>query len=322
MRVFLCEYVTSGGWRDRALPEQALPEALLLRDAILADLDGLPGIHPVLAYDDRLPEPGADAVPVRGGDDPWLCWSDLARGADVVWPVGPETAGLYPRMVRMMIESGARLIGPSAEAAALAASKLRTAEHLGAAGVPTAPTFPPDRVPSVLDGALVTKPETGAGGEDVRAWPDRSALPSAGAGLVVQPFMSGTPVSLTVLVRPDGAKLLTVNRIAVDHLLGLMTVTGVTVGGMRDESGALAMLARQVVAAIPGLSGLVDIEVMLTPDGPVVMEIHARATATYAGLHAALGINPAAFLPELIRSGRPPGMPHLPPPLPVEVPIR
>lgn len=321
MRVFLCEYVTSGGWRDRALPEQLLPEALLLRDAILADLDGLPGIHPILAYDDRLPEPGADAVPVRGGDDPWLCWSDLARGADVVWPVGPETAGLYPRMVRMMIESGARLIGPSAEAAALAASKLRTAECLSAAGVPAPPTFPPDRVPPAFAGELVTKPETGASGEDVRAWPGRDALPHAG-GLVVQPFVHGTPVSLTVLVRPDGARLLTVNRIAVDHLVGVMTVKGLTVGGMKDESGALAALARQVVAAVPGLSGLTDIEVMLTPDGPVVMEIHARATAAYAGLHAALGINPAAFLPELIRSGRPPGLPHLPPPMPVEVPIR
>lgn len=322
MRVFICEYVTSGGWRDRALPDMLLPEAVLLRDSILADLEELPGIHPLVAYDDRLPKPSADSVPVRRGDDPWVCWSGLAQEADVVWPVAPETAGLVARMVRMMAESGARLIGPTSEAAALASSKLATSQLLIGAGVPAVPTFPLEALPAGLDGDLVTKPDTGAGSDNVRAWPGRTALPRSGSGLVVQPFVYGTPASLTVLVRPDGATLLTVNRIAISHLVGVMTVKSVTVGAIRDEGGVLAALANRVVAAFPGLSGLVDIEVMLTPDGPVVMEIHARACSTYCGLHAALGINPAAFLPELIREGRPPGMPHLPPPSPVDVPIR
>ncbi len=322
MRVFICEYVTSGGWRDRALPDMLLPEAVLLRDAILADLEELPGIHPVVAYDDRLPKPSADSVPVRRGDDPWICWSGLAQEADVVWPVAPETAGLFARMVRMMTESGARLIGPTPEAAARASSKLETSQRLTRAGIAVVPCFLLEAIPSGLDGDIVTKPDIGAGSENVRAWPGRTALPRAGAGLVVQPFVYGTPASLTVLVRPDGVTLLTVNRISLSHLVGVMTVKGVTVGAMRDETGALAKLAQQVVAAFPGLSGLIEIEIMLTPEGPVVMEIHARAGNSYCGLHAALGVNPSAFLPELIREGRPPGMPHLPPASPVDVPIR
>lgn len=322
MRVLICEYVTSGGWRDRPLPEALLPGGLLIRDALLADLEDLPGVRPILTYDDRLPRPSAEALPVRRGEDPWITWSGLAQDVDVIWPVAPETGGILTRMLRVMRESGARVVGPTPDVSATVSSKLETAKRLAAAGIRHVPTFPLDSAPASLNGDIVTKPDVGAASENVRAWPNRAAILRSGAGLVVQPFVAGTPVSLTTLVRPDGVTLLSVNKLEVTHLVGVFTVRGVTVGAIRDADGALASLAQKVVEAFPGLAGLVDIEAILTPEGPVVVEIHARATFAYGGLRAALGINPAAFLPELIREGRPPALPHLPQPSPVHVKIR
>lgn len=321
MRVFVCEYVTAGGMRDKPLPETLLPEGTLMRDAIVSDLEELPGVSVLMCHDDRLPTPRSDSMPIPKGKDPWVAWSSLAHEAHVIWPVAPETAGLLTRMVRLMRESGARVIACSPDAIGETSSKLNTYRKLSAAGIACVPTYPLDEIPAGLDGDLVTKPDMGAGAENTRAWPSRKALPR-GAGLIVQPFVPGTAASLSVLVRPDGVTLLTVNKQHIQHLVGVISLRGLTVGAIPDPDGRYAELARKVVAALPGLSGIIGIDIILTPEGPVVLEVNPRITTSYAGLHASLGINPAAFLPELIRDGTPPAVPHLPTATPVDVGVR
>lgn len=46
--------------------------------------------------------------------------------------------------------------------------------------------------------------------------------------------------------------------------------------------------------AIPGLEGLFGIDILLTAEGPVVVEVNPRLTTAYAGLRRALGIQSGA----------------------------
>lgn len=322
MKVFVCEFLTAGGLRGAPLPDSLLAEGRLMRDALMADVAALPGVGAlVCAHDDRLPEPMAGSVPVGESDDPWAVWAALAGRADIVWPVAPETDGLLARLVRHLAGSGARLVASAPEAIDQAASKLSTARRLAEVGLPHIPTFPLEAAPADLDGPLLTKPDTGAGCENTRLWPGRAHLPAApdGARLIVQPFIAGTPASLTVLARPDTVRLLAVNRQNVAPVDGALRFSGLTVGALPDPDGALARLAADVVAAFPGLSGLLGIDIILTAEGPVVVEVNPRVTTAYAGLHASLAVNPAAFLPQFIRDGRLPALPHLPPAGPVEI---
>jgi predicted ATP-grasp superfamily ATP-dependent carboligase len=82
---------------------------------------------------------------------------------------------------------------------------------------------------------------------------------------------------------------------------------GSTVGGLDDHDGSLERLARQVAAAIPSLWGYVGVDFVLTPEGPVVLDVNPRLTVAYAGLHAAIGHNPAGLVIELLKG--PSGMP-------------
>ncbi|WP_029002604.1 ATP-grasp domain-containing protein [Azorhizobium doebereinerae] len=271
MRVFLCEFLTSGGLRGQPLPADAVAEALLLRDALAADLEAVPGVTVVLAFDDRLATPVGLSTPVAEGADPWTIWRDLAREAHLVWPVSQDPARL-PALLDGLRAAAAHVIGGSAEALAVATTPERLAQAL-------------------------------AGGRIPRATP--------GAG--------GTPASLSVLARPDGVTLLAVN---IRHLSDDGRLLGFTVGARPDAEGTLQALAAAVVKAVPGLSGIFDIDVMLRPEGAAVTTVQPGPTLSYAGLHRARGINPAAFLPELIREGCPPRVPHLPPPVAVEVRLR
>lgn len=322
MRVFVCEFVTSGGLRAEALPEALLPEGTRMRDAILADLAMLPGVRDVIvAHDDRLAPPLQTSLPVPAGADPWAMWAALAGQADVVWPVAPETGALLAAMIRRLGRSGARLIASGLAAVEACSSKSGTARRLAAAGLAHIPTFPAGAAPADLPWPRVTKPDDGAGCENTRLWPEGARPPEA-PGLIVQPFVAGIPASLSVLARPDCVRLLSVNRQHLAVRDGAMSLTGLTVGGLADPEGALARLADAVVAAFPGLNGIIGIDLVLAEDGPVVVEVNPRITTAYAGLHAALGVNPAAFLPELIRAGTPPALPRLPPARPVEITLR
>jgi len=69
---------------------------------------------------------------------------------------------------------------------------------------------------------------------------------------------------------------------------------------MADADGALLDLAKRAIAAIPGLWGYVGIDVVLTQRGPVVLEVNPRLTTSYAGLRAALDINPARLVLDLL----------------------
>ncbi|MCG5237702.1 ATP-grasp domain-containing protein [Xanthobacter oligotrophicus] len=305
MRVFVCEFVTGGGLRDAALPESLAREAALIRDAMRRDLAALPQVNEILlAADDRLPVPGA--VAVTAGADAWAIWRTLAQQADVVWPVAPETDGVLARLVEMLREHCVRVLACDPEAIAVATSKLETARRLAAAGVPHISTFPLAQAPD-LPGPRITKPDDGAGCEDTLFWPEEvPATPARRDGLVIQPFVAGEAASLTVLAGPEGLRLLTVNRqhIAVED--GRVFLAGLTVGALGDGDGRLAALAGEVVRAMPGLEGIFGIDILLTDAGPVVVEVNPRLTTAYAGLGAALGLNPATLLPPFADAGATP----------------
>lgn len=298
LRVFVLEYVTGGGMRRETLPASLAAEARLIRDAMVRDLADLP-CRPeiVTARDDRLPGDGGAIV---GADtDAWRLWADLARAVDVVWPVAPETGGVLAELVRMLGTTGARVIASTPEAIAAATSKSETARRLAAAGLPHIPTFPFASAPP-LAGARVTKPDDGTGCAETRLWPAGTpATPGTTEGLVIQPHVAGEAASLTVQVAPGATRLLAANRQHIAEKGGHLFLAGLTVGAFHDTDGRLAALAEQVTAAFPGLSGIIGIDLILTAAGPVVVEVNPRLTTAYAGLRAALGVNPAALLPEL-----------------------
>jgi tyramine---L-glutamate ligase len=88
---------------------------------------------------------------------------------------------------------------------------------------------------------------------------------------------------------------------------------GGVVGGREDARARYAPLAAGIAAALPALTGYVGIDVIDgdCARGPVVLDVNARLTTSYAGLRAALACNPAALVLDVIHNGRLPARaPH------------
>ncbi|QJP13918.1 ATP-grasp domain-containing protein [Starkeya sp. ORNL1] len=319
MQVFVIETVTGGGLSGKTLPDALIDEGMLMRDALIGDLEDLPGVRVVTTHDPRVPPPArGHSVPINDGDDPLAVWANLAGQSHCSWPIAPESGGELARLVERLAATGTRVIGPDLATVRLCSSKRATGAALAAAGIRTVTSYPADRVPADLAPPVVLKPDDGAGCIETYLL-DRIPDDIAGrAGFIVEPFIDGEAASLTLLCRAGRAHVLAASRQNIVRLGDRLDFAGVEVGGITitDE---LRALADRIHDALPGLSGIVGVDYVATPDGPVVIEVNPRLTTSYAGLRRSLGVNPAAFVSELIRDGAVPDLPPMPLALPVEV---
>lgn len=284
---------------------------IMLR-ALLADISLMGTLKVSILRD---PELGCLDLPSCTFVVPWLPHHDALslvdeciQQADAIWPLAPESNGVLEAISSRALQYNKLLLGSSPAAVRLTASKYRTSQVLHAAGVAAVATY---RVNATLPSdaqAWVVKPDDGAGCSDTRIFSHPKAARQWIAAqhqgdYVLQPYLSGRPCSLSLLCGTDEVLMLGCNdqRVAVsDNQFHSM---GSTVNSIDDDSGELQRLARQVVSAIPGIWGFAGINLILTNQGPVVLEVNPRMTLSHAGLHASIGVNPVEILMDMLRQG-------------------
>jgi predicted ATP-grasp superfamily ATP-dependent carboligase len=305
--VFVYEYLSGGalGAVATAAAADLLAQGAAMRDAIVADLSRIGGVTITCAAR------GADRPPHGArlhhsepypGEDATAYVRRQADAHDVAWVVAPESDGALLALHDAVAPS--RWLGCDRRAIEIAGSKRATARHLIAQGIPATQPWEPGSMPAAA-AAWVVKPDDGAGATATQVFrsfaaarADWQARPHAA---VLEPWVDGEALSLSLLCRTGSAELLSINRQRIEvDAAGRIAYRGVAVNAIdRDGSRgrALRRLAQRVGAALPGLFGFVGIDVVWHPQrGPVVIEVNPRVTCAYVGLSAALGRNLAAEL--------------------------
>ena len=249
----------------------------------------------------------ATCVPVAASDIDGL--RALARREAVDWTlVGPE-APLAAGLADAFLADGLPIFGPTRAAAMLETSKAFTKDLMVEAGVPTARAITVTtlhdarRAIDDIGAPLVVKASGLAAGKGViicrtvdeardaaAAMLEENAFGDAGATVLIEEFMEGEELSVFVLT--DGTRMVALPP-AQDHKRLLDGDEGPNTGGMGaycpvslvDDSPALIDdVLRQIVdptlAAMRArgtpFSGLLYAGLMLTADGPKVVEFNCR----------------------------------------------
>ena len=303
-RIFVYEYLSGGGLIAGAegTGDDLLPMGLAMRDAITADLLRLEDYDvsvATCALATAVPAPSTAVKPRKGES----ALDFVARHADthpLVWVVAPETDGLLAQFQRSV--DPARWLGCDGPAIRLASGKRSTLMQLATAGVTTPLAF--EHEPEIT--RWVVKPDDGAGAIGTRlhasldvALEDWSQRSRAGRPMVIEPWVEGEALSLSLMCSASRTELLSINRqqLAIDAE-GMLSYQGVEVNvlPLTDPRGlTLNALATRVGRSVPGLCGFVGIDLVWHAQrGPVLIEINPRVTCAYVGLSQALGRNLAA----------------------------
>jgi predicted ATP-grasp superfamily ATP-dependent carboligase len=289
LKVLVCAHAPDHAGAAPPAPAQRHQAGMLLR-TLLDDLDQVPGIALL-----PCPAPG----PSQRRIDVSL------QAADAVWPLAPQGGGMLERLSRQVLRQERILLGSQPHALRVAASRLRTSRVLARAGIDVVPTYVPGQPLPPSRGAWMVKPDDGADVDDTRIFSSAAAALAwisarTRVRYVLQPFLPGKLGSLALLCRDGKAQLLGCNEHRIAARDNQFHFLGTTVNSLADTDGAFARLAQAVAAALPGLWGHAAIDFVLAERGVVVLAVHARMTASYAGLRASLGCNPAALVLDLL----------------------
>ncbi len=308
MKIFVYEHVTGGGMSAVPPPPGMLHEADLMVRTLIEDLGARADVELLTSRDARLaPVPGAETLRVGANDDPHAIFAQGILASDAVWPIAPETGHALEELSREVLRRGRILLGSRPDAVSVSASKRQTVRTLAAAGISAVPTFVASEPLPRRPGRWVTKPDDGAGAENTRlvdTWQSAMRQLQADPGrLVAQPWLEGTPISLSLLCHGGESLLICCNRQRLQMVEGAIALAGIAVNAVSDPSGELAALGESIATALPGLWGYVGVDLVLAPEGPVVLEVNPRLTTSYCGIRRALDVSVAAMVLDLLEPG-------------------
>lgn len=305
VRVFVFEYITGGGCIGSDIIASLAAEGDMMLCAMVRDLVELADVQVLITRDARLDELDIP-VDVCWVHDDWASvWRACVDVSDAILPIAPETGGILEALSRQICDSDRRLLNSRPDAVAITASKLSTINHLGELGLPVVPCWRADRIPPLEDQPLVVKPDQGAGCIDVHLLNRRSDLEAFLmqkkdlSQWVVQPYLKGIAASLSLLVAADQVCLLGCNLQRIVQMDDQFSFLGCLVNGIERDFKPLMDLGQGIGSAIPGLWGYVGVDLVITENGPVVLEVNPRLTTSYVGLTRSVGANVAEFLLQL-----------------------
>lgn len=318
MKLLVYEFITGGGLNSEPLPPSLAQEGDLMLQALLQDLSLLPDIEIFVFRDARLSLPfygeNLHVLPVPEGGNMLELFASWALRCDAVWPIAPETGGILLELCECVQTMGKQLLTSPTTAVRIGGDKLRTFELLQRHGIPAVPTQRlTDRLPA-RHPRWVVKARDGVGCGDSTIIENDEEYCRVKAALsdpdnfILQPFTLGESASLSCLFKYGEASLLSYNRQQIAVHDACFELLGCIVNAPCSNWERYRQLASRVAEAMPELWGYAGLDLLDTPEGPLLLEINPRLTTSYAGLRQALQRNIAQYVVNLPYAALPPSI--------------
>jgi phosphoribosylamine--glycine ligase len=272
------------------------------QDSGVTQVIAAPGNPGVTGAAPKVPA-GITRVPVDINNEEAVLDLARAHAVDLV-VIGPE-APLDAGVADALRAAGFPVIGPGRQGAQLECSKVFAKHFMAKHGIPTARFVVADRLDAALEAIagpqfgfpVVVKADGLAAGKGVvvaankaeaeaavRACLEDGVFGAAGATVVIEECLTGPEVSFFALC--DGQRALALGS-AQDHKRAYDDDRGPNTGGMGAfapsplmtpalQSEVMSRIVAPVLAAMPDYIGFLYVSLMLTPDGPRVIEFNVR----------------------------------------------
>jgi predicted ATP-grasp superfamily ATP-dependent carboligase len=304
VKILIFEYITGGGFNNQELPESLAREGRLMLSALLDNLSSIKQLQLIVLLDERfidLARPGCKVIEINQQQDALEQFVIAASSCDAVWPIAPEFDGILQQLCEMVVSLGKVILTSPASAVAITGDKYKTYQRLGANLIATVPT----RIfaqSEYLLGEWMVKSIDGVGCADsylITGSDDFEQMLKRDGKYIIQPHLKGHKTSLSCLLKQGKAWLVCVNLqkfriIDKQYQLSEIIVNHQPITANYQE------IADSVAQAVPDCWGYVGIDLIETAEQILVLEINPRLTTSFTGIYAALGINIAEAVLQLL----------------------
>ena len=317
MKIFVFEYISGGGMNDQVLPENLIREGEMMLQALTKDLSAQFGVELYITRDYRLSEQfflqfnNINLIHVAKDSDIKSIFTALCHQCDAVWPVAPESDGVLAEFCDIVETSKTRLLNSTTAAVEITGNKLTTFSYLENKKIPVILTSTLFGYQWQSSDTCVIKPVDGVGCENSFIVSNKveyeriiTNIPNA-SDYIIQPYVKGRSISLSCLFKSGRAWLICCNeqKINVEQQQFLLMACIVNIA--MEQRQVFCEIIDAIASTIPGLWGYVGIDFIMDSTGPIVLEINPRLTTSYAGINAALGINIAENVIQLLNKREP-----------------
>ena len=317
MNLLILEYVSGGGYADQKLSASILSEAYGMARSLISDCKAA-GHNVSTLMDSRIKEfnPPNEAdkiVSVSSPKELYAKLEELSGRVDAVYVIAPESGQVLAKLVETVEASGGTSLNCESDAIKRVSNKMTAYETLKRIGLktPEAVLLDIDEKTENISSSIkelgypmVFKPLDGVScdglsivkdGGDVAGAVKKVARESLSKQFMAQKLVRGKAASACVISTGDKALSVTLNRQFVT-LASPDENSGYYGGAVPfdhklDEKALKA--AEKAVEAVSGLKGYVGVDMILTDEEPVIMEVNPRLTVSYIGLRKAANFNPA-----------------------------
>lgn len=317
LKLFVYEHVAGGGYVDQSIPSSTLSEGYGMLRTLVSDLKAS-GHIVITSLDSRImrfnPPLLADEIaPISSSEELRKVLKQFPQCVDAVYVIAPESNGVLVRLVEGVEAVGGRTFNCSTDSIRLTSNKIMFYNFLQKFRLPSVETTILniregtkliERAARKLGFPLVFKPIDGVSCSGLSVVRSKNQIPmavdkvrkeSSSKYLIAQQLVKGIAASVSLIATRENNVPLTLNRQRVT--LASPKYDSCYHGGtcplnhpLKDEAlGA----AGRVVKLLRGLRGYVGVDLVLTHDGPIIMEVNPRLSTSYIGLRNVVNFNPA-----------------------------
>jgi predicted ATP-grasp superfamily ATP-dependent carboligase len=318
LRLLIYEHVSGGGFADEPIPVGVLSEGFGMLRTLISDFKAA-GHYVTATLDSRLarlnPPLGADCVvPVFSSQEIQTAIRKSAASADAAYVIAPETGGVLQSLVESVEQTGAASLNCPANALGKVGDKTILQESLKKLRLPTPETITfsvadglaeiKRAVPGRLRFPLIFKPSSDVSccglsvvrnASQVAGAVGKIKRESSNTRFVAQEFIKGAAASVSLVSTGSDALSISLNR--QDVTIGAPDAISSYSGGsvpfdhpLRHRAFAVA---EKIVKSFRDLRGYVGVDLVLTEDEAVAIEVNPRLTTSYIGLRRVVNFNPA-----------------------------
>jgi len=336
LKLLIYEYITGGGYAGKEISPSILSEGFGMLRALISDFKAA-GHFVTTFLDSRLTAFSSlvdadEIITPSPKEELEKTLTSLSESADATYIIAPESAQTLQRLVECIEKAGGVSLNCSATAIEKISNKHTLYDELKRIGIRTPDTLMVDSCEDIkeikhsvseLGFPLIFKPIDGVGCQglsivrnekQIKSALDKLMKESLGRYFLAQKFVKGTASSVSLISTEEEALPLTLNEQIVT--LSPPSSDSAYTGGIVPLHHPLLEdaleTAQRIVELFKGLRGYIGVDMVLTNDEPVVMEINPRLTTSYIGLRKVINFNLAQAivnavlkheLPDNVQSG-------------------